>query len=133
MNGVPALKKLKENIEMCITTKGVLKGLDGRVLHCRSAFKGLNVLLQSAGAIIMKQVVTLTHKNIETKLGLSYGTDWEQMLMVHDEIQLSCKPQHTEQIQRVALDSFVEAGEFFGFGCIIEGDSRVGSNWAETH
>ena len=35
-------------------------------LLSRIGFKGLNVLLQSAGGIIMKQVVINIHKNIET-------------------------------------------------------------------
>jgi hypothetical protein len=55
MRGVPALKKLKQQIEETIGTRGYLVGLDRRVLHCRSSFKGLNVLLQSAGAILMTQ------------------------------------------------------------------------------
>ncbi len=133
MRGVPALKKLKQKIEETIGTRGYLIGLDGRTLHCRSAFKGLNVLLQSSGAIIMKQVVVGAHNNIKQNLDLPHGKGWEQMLMVHDEIQLACDPQHTEQIREQALQAFPEAGEFFGFRCKIEGDSRVGKTWADTH
>ena len=133
MNSVPALKQLKEKIESNIAFRNYLIGLDRRILYCRSAFKGLNVLLQSAGAIIMKQVVVDLHENIETNLNLTYGLDWEQALMVHDEIQLACKPMHTKAIQAQALCSFEKAGEYFGFGCKIEGDSRVGCDWSETH
>ena len=133
MRGVPALKKLKQKIEETIGTRGYLIGLDGRTLHCRSAFKGLNVLLQSSGAIIMKQVVVNIHKNIEQNLSLPHGKEWEQMLMVHDEVQIACKPEHTEQIREQALQAFPQAGEFFGFKCKIEGDSRVGKTWADTH
>jgi len=133
MRGVPALKKLKQQLDETIGLRGYLIGLDRRTLHCRSAFKGLNVLLQSAGAILMKQVVISVHKNIEQNLGLVHGQDWEQLLMVHDEIQLTCKPQHTEAIREQAMLAFPEAQQFFGFNCLIEGDSRVGSSWAETH
>jgi hypothetical protein len=133
MRGVPALKKLKQKIEETIGTRGYLIGLDGRTLHCRSAFKGLNVLLQSSGAIIMKQVVITAHDKITQNLDLPHGKGWEQMLMVHDEIQLACDPQYTEQIREQALQAFPEAGEFFGFRCKIEGDSRVGKTWADTH
>jgi len=93
----------------------------------------LNVLLQSSGAILMKQVVTFTQDNIEQNLGLVHGKDWEQLLMVHDEIQIACKPQHTEAIREQAMQAFPQAQEFFGFRCLIEGDSRVGSTWADTH
>lgn len=133
MRGVPALQKLKDGIDEKITERNYLLGLDRRVLHCRSAFKGLNVLLQSAGAIIMKQVVINIHDNIEKNLGLVHGNDWEQMLMVHDEVQLACKPEYIEQIKEQALISFVQAGKYFDFACPIEGDAKVGFTWEETH
>ena len=133
MNGVPALKKLKEEIESTLTERKYLIGLDKRALYCRSSFKGLNVLLQSAGAILMKQVVINIHNNIEQNLGLPYGKGWEQLLMIHDEVQLTCYSEYTEAIREQAMLAFPQAQEFFSFRCLIEGDSRVGHNWAETH
>ena len=81
----------------------------------------------------MKQVVINIHNNIENNLGLIHDKDWQQVLMVHDEVQLVCKPQYTEQIRGQAMSAFPQAQKFFGFRCEIEGDSRVGSNWSETH
>jgi DNA polymerase I-like protein with 3'-5' exonuclease and polymerase domains len=133
MNGVPALKKLKEQIESTLSERKYLIGLDKRALYCRSSFKGLNVLLQSAGAILMKQVVVNIHNNIEQNLGLPYGKGWEQLLMIHDEVQLTCYNEYTEAIREQAMLAFPQAQEFFNFRCLIEGDSRVGHNWAETH
>ncbi len=133
LRGVPALRKLKDQVEETIATRGFLIGLDKGPLHCRSAFKGLNVLLQSAGAILMKQVVININRNIKNNLGLEYGHDWFQMLMIHDEVQIACNPKHTEAINKEALNAFPEAQHFFGFKCKIEGDSKVGSNWADTH
>jgi len=133
LEGVPALRKLKDQVEETIATRGYLIGLDKRSLYCRSAFKGLNVLLQSAGAIIMKQVVINVNRNIKENLDLEYGQDWFQMLMIHDEIQIACNPKHTAAINEEALNAFPEAQQFFGFKCKIEGDSKVGSNWADTH
>ena len=133
MDGVPALRKLKQLIDQTIGLRGYLIGLDRRTLHCRSAFKGLNVLLQASGAVIMKQVVVNAHNNIEQNLGLMHGKDWEQLLFVHDEIQIACAPQHTEHVKEQALAAFPQAQQFFGFRCPIEGDAKVGSTWAETH
>ena len=133
MNGVPALKKLKEQIETTLTERKYLIGLDRRALYCRSSFKGLNVLLQSAGAILMKQVVVNIHNNIEQNLGLPYGKGWEQLLMIHDEAQLTCYNEYTEAIREQAMMAFPQAQEFFGFRCLIEGDSKVGHTWADTH
>jgi DNA polymerase I-like protein with 3'-5' exonuclease and polymerase domains len=133
MKGVPALKKLKQQIDETIGSRGYLRGLDRRVLHCRSAFKGLNVLLQSAGAILMKQVVVFTQQNIEQNLGLIYGQDWEQLLMVHDEIEIACNPKYTEAITEQAMLAFPQAQKHFGFRCQIEGDAKVGKTWADVH
>jgi len=133
MNGVPALKKLKEQIEATLTERKYLIGLDKRALYCRSSFKGLNVLLQSAGAILMKQVVVNIHNNIEQNLGLPYGKGWEQLLMIHDEVQLTCHKEYTEAIRGQAMMAFPQAQEFFDFRCPIQGDSKVGCTWADTH
>lgn len=133
MDGVPALKQVKNKIALTLQERSWLRGLDGRSLYCRSEFKGLNVLLQSSGAIIMKQVVVFIHDNISKNLGLKYGKDWQQMAMIHDEIQLACPSQYTENIKEQALAAFPQAGQFFGFLCPIEGDAKVGRCWADTH
>jgi DNA polymerase I-like protein with 3'-5' exonuclease and polymerase domains len=132
MKGVPALKSLKENIALTIQSRGYLRGLDQRALFCRSEFKGLNLLLQAAGALIMKQVVINLHNNL-SELGLVHERHWIQHAMIHDEIQLSCPKDLTPVIQEQALRAFPQAQEFFGFRCKIDGDSRVGTTWAETH
>ena len=132
MNGVPALRALKNNLSLTIQSRGYLRGLDQRALFCRSEFKGLNVLLQAAGALIMKQVVINLHNNLDS-MGLVHGKDWIQHAMVHDEIQLSCPEDLIETVQQQALQAFPQAQQFFGFRCPIDGDSKVGSNWSETH
>jgi hypothetical protein len=132
MNGVPALRQLKRMLEGTIQDRNYLKGLDGRILYCRSEFKGLNVLLQSSGALIMKQVVIELHKAMDEK-SFVYGMDWQQHAMIHDEIQISCPHSMVETLKQTALDSFPKAQKFFGFQCPIEGDAHVGSTWAETH
>ena len=133
MKGVPALRRLKEEIENTLGQRSYLIGLDGRQLYCRSAFKGLNVLLQSAGACIMKQVVINIQNNITNNLSLVYGEDWEQMLMIHDEIEIACKPEHTVAIMEQAMLAFPQAQEFFGFRCLIEGDGKTGTTWYDVH
>ena len=53
--------------------------------------------------------------------------------MGHDEVQLTCSKKYTKEIRNESLKAFPQAQEFFNFRCKIEGDSRVGTNWAETH
>jgi len=132
MDGVPALKKLKSNLASTLQNRGYLRGLDGRALFCRSDFKALNVLLQAAGAMIMKQVVINTHNNLEGK-GLVHGKDWIQHAMIHDEIQLSCPKTNTAIVREQALLAFPQAQQFFAFLCEIDGDAKVGWSWDQTH
>jgi DNA polymerase I len=132
MNGIPALRKLKEHLALTLQEKNCLRGLDKRILYCRSDFKALNVLLQSAGALIMKQVVINIHSDMD-ELGYVHGVDWQQTAMIHDEVQLACKPELTDTLKSVALAAFPKAQQFFNFRCPIEGDAKVGCCWADTH
>jgi DNA polymerase I-like protein with 3'-5' exonuclease and polymerase domains len=132
MDGVPALKKLKHKLASSIQERGYLRGLDGRVLFCRSDFSALNVLLQGSGAALMKQVVINIHNNLEAK-GLVHGRGWVQHAMIHDEIQLSCPKNHTALVKEQALLAFPQAQQFFAFRCEIEGDAKVGWSWDQTH
>jgi DNA polymerase I len=132
MKGIPALKELKNRIANNIAARGYLIGLDGRPLFCRSDFKGLNVLLQSSGALIMKQVVIELHNKMYD-LGYIYGHDWQQHAMVHDECQVSCPPAMVDTLTSVALEAFTASQQFFGFQCPIHGDAHVGYSWDQTH
>jgi DNA polymerase I-like protein with 3'-5' exonuclease and polymerase domains len=132
MRGVPALKRLKNQIASSIQERGWLYGLDKRILYCRSDFKGLNVLLQSSGALIMKQVVINLHQSMEDA-GYQYGIDWQQQGMIHDEIQISCRLDLVDTLREHALNAFPAAQQFFGFRCPIDGDAKVGFTWLDTH
>ena len=132
MDGVPALKQLKQKLASTVQKRGYLRGLDGRALYCRSDFKALNVLLQSSGALIMKQVVIELHNKMHD-FGYIYGHDWQQHAFIHDEIEVSCRPELTEELKKIALTCFNDAGKFFSFLCRIDGDARVGHTWMEVH
>ena len=132
MQGIPALKALKNRIAHNIAKREYLIGLDGRPLFCRSDFKGLNVLLQSSGALIMKQVVIELHNKMYD-LGHVYGHDWQQNAMIHDECQLSCPPAMVDTLTSVALEAFPASQQFFDFQCPIHGDAHVGYSWDQTH
>jgi DNA polymerase I len=132
MQGIPALKALKDRIAHNIAKREYLIGLDGRPLFCRSDFKGLNVLLQSSGALIMKQVVIELHNKMYD-LGYIYGHNWQQHAMIHDEVQVSCPPAMVDTLTSVALEAFPASQQFFDFQCPIHGDAHVGYCWDQTH
>jgi DNA polymerase-1 len=125
---VPAFQKLKDDVERTVATKGNLKGIDGRLLPIRSAHAALNTLLQSAGAVIMKKACILAHEQYEAK-----HIPVAQVAAVHDEYQLMCFPQHADQVGKIMVEAIQKAGASFGFRCPLDGEYRVGKNWAETH
>jgi DNA polymerase-1 len=125
---VPAFQKLKDDVERIVSTKGQLKGIDGRVLPIRSAHAALNTLLQSAGAVIMKEACIIAHDEFKKN-----GIDVQQVAAVHDEYQLMCDPLHADAVGKIMVEAIRRAGASFGFRCPLDGEYRVGKNWAETH
>jgi len=123
----PALGALRKRIDG-ESSKGWLKGLDGRKLWVRSQHSALNVLLQSAGAIVMKQALLLLEK-----YGTIYSIDYKFLLNVHDEFQVEVREDQAEQFGRLAVDCIKRAGTDLGLKCPLDGEYKVGETWAETH
>jgi DNA polymerase I-like protein with 3'-5' exonuclease and polymerase domains len=109
-------------------TRGYLIGLDGRKLRPRSKHAALNTLLQSAGAILMKQATVLAWRRFKkAKIEVT------QVAHVHDEIQYIVKEDNAKQTGQLCVESIRLSGEVFKFRCPLDGEFRIGGNWAETH
>jgi len=132
MAATPALRELKAAVAHRVKTKGYLLGLDGRVLPIRSPHSALNVLLQSAGALLAKQATVFLYENLTIK-GYKWGEDYAQVAHVHDEVQLIARKEIAEDVGREAVKSFQLAGEHFNFRCPITGEFKIGNNWSDTH
>jgi DNA polymerase I-like protein with 3'-5' exonuclease and polymerase domains len=127
LDNTPALKTLRTKVERMAAT-GLLPGLDKRQLHVRSAHAALNTLLQSAGAIVMKQALIILNKKIQKeKLNAHFVAN------VHDEWQLEVVAEDAEKVGQMAVQAITEAGEVLGLRCPLAGEYKVGSNWADTH
>jgi DNA polymerase I-like protein with 3'-5' exonuclease and polymerase domains len=149
LEAIPAMAKLVDRVKAKVepsttkwidgrkvTTKnkgyvGYLKGLDGRQLHVRSSHAALNTLLQSAGAIIMKQALVCLESLL--KETLVPGVDYEFVANVHDEFQIEVLPQHAEYVGQCCVKALQLAGEHFNFACPITGEYVIGNSWKETH
>lgn len=128
IDNTPALKRLKGKIVRLHEKNGTLTGLDGRVLRVRSAHSALNILLQSAGAIVAKQwlvemIKELHNRNISVKL----------LAWVHDEVQLEVDEKDAEEVAAVVIEAAKIAGEFFSFRCPIDAEAHIGNNWKDCH
>lgn len=132
LSSLPKLKKLSEGVKHKIQTKGFLKGIDGRKLKVREQYKGLNVLLQSAGAIVMKKALCILVDDIKAK-GWKINEDIAFVLNVHDEYQAEVKPELVEEYKIMAVEAIRKAGNYFGFRCPLDGEAKVGKSWYDTH
>ena len=122
---LPAVGHLSRAIETAVTARGYLVGLDGRRLPCRSKHSALNLLLQSAGALIMKQACVHFAKDAKHP--------YEMHGNIHDEVQFSCDKRHAESLGQTFKTSLRKAGETFSFRCPLDGEYKVGLSWKETH
>lgn len=128
----PALNALKDAVADKAKTYSYIKGLDGRSLFIRAVYSSLNTLLQSAGALVMKQAVILFNREIR-KRGWYQSGAVRQVAMVHDEIQCLVREELVEEVQQLTVECIRKAGEHFSLRCPTDGDSKHGLSWAETH
>lgn len=132
LNRTPALKRLREDVAAVVKKRGYLIGIDGRKLHIRSDHAALNTLLQSAGALLVKQATINLYLELSTR-GYIFGKDWAMVAHVHDEFQLQVRKDLAEEVSKVAVWAFEEAGRQFNWRCPLTGEAKIGNNWAETH
>ena len=127
LRNTPSLQTLRDKVKR-LSSKGTLEGLDGRRVHIRSEHSALNTLLQSAGAIVMKQaLVILDEKLRKTKLDAHFVAN------VHDEWQIECLEDEVDMVGILAVQSIREAGKVLKLRCPLDGEYKKGKTWANTH
>jgi len=125
---MPALKMLLKNCKFQVAKKGTLTLLDGREVPCRAAHKALNVQIQGDGAMIMKVAQTIFNHLLKP-----YEGRYNFMATVHDEWQLECDPDIAEDIGLLGVEAIQEAGKRLGCVIDMDGEYRIGNNWADCH
>ena len=131
---LPALNNLINGVKKSANSKGYLKGLDGRLLHVRSDHAALNVLLQSAGALVCKRWLVEFHMLLKEH-GLTDKV--KQMAWIHDEVQLSVHESLIDGDKSIVGDLCVEAiartQTYFNIRVPLTGEYQVGDNWKDCH
>ena len=123
----PTFKSLRDRVQRA-SSKGYLKGLDGRKLYVRNQHSALNTLLQGAGAIIMKQALVILSER------LTLGTVPHKFVAnIPDEWQIEVPECRAMRVGSLAVTSIIEAGEHFNLRCPLDGEYKIGDNWSETH
>lgn len=127
---LPALDNLIKDVQNAAKVNKSLRGLDKRILPVRSQHSALNTLLQSAGALAVKKATCLLWDYLKEA---NLANDVRQVAHVHDEFQLLVRQGKEEEVGKIAVRAFQDAGKFFNFRCPLDGEYKYGRNWAETH
>jgi DNA polymerase-1 len=127
LDNTPALAELRERVSIA-AQRGYLRGLDGRCLHIRSEHSALNTLLQSAGAVVMKKALA-----IFSQYAPKWNLDYKLLGSIHDEYQIEARADHADKVGYLMVESIKAAGISFEMNCPLDGEYKVGNNWAQTH
>ncbi len=127
--GTPGLARLVADIQdEYRSTGGILRTIDGGFVRCSSKSASLNYKLQSAGAIVMKMAAILARDEIKRK-----GLDSLLVGTIHDEGQHDAASDDSEESGRTCVQAIRDAGEALGFHVPLDGNYKVGLNWADCH
>ena len=128
LKNTPSLEKLREQVSKIAANKGSLPGLDGRRVQVRSDHAALNTLLQSAGAIVMKQALVLLNDELRrAKINYKFVAN------VHDEWQIEVEEARAEEAGKLGVLAIEKAGKVLNMRCPLGGEYKVGNSWKETH
>ena len=124
---VPAYRTLCQKVER-MACQGHLPGLDGRRIRVRHKHAALNTLLQGAGAIVMKRALV---RGVEI-LDAACATYWIA-LQIHDEIQVEAPLDWADAVGKAFVQGIRDAGTYYNMRIKLDGEAKVGDNWASTH
>jgi len=127
MAGLPSLKALNDKVQK-EASLGYIVGLDGRKLMVRNVYSALNLLLQSAGSIVMKVAMCYLDKWIHKESLIAH-----KIGDFHDEGVLEVFPGHAERLKQLAINCVIQSGNHFKLNCPLDADARIGYRWSEVH
>ena len=127
LSRLPALAELRKQVTEA-STKGSLRGLDGRRLKIRSVHSALNTLIQGAGAVICKQwLAYIMEKVAKEKL------DVKLVASIHDEYQFEVLNRDINRFCEVTKEAIKKTTKTLKLKCPLDNECKVGTTWSETH
>ena len=127
MSNMPKFNLLKNKLTKA-SESGMIRGLDGRLLHIRSPHASLNTLIQGSGAVICKQWLVQMIDKIQES-----GVDAKLVASVHDEYQFEVANDDTKKFGEITNTAIKEVQDIYDLKCPLDSEFKIGKNWAETH
>jgi DNA polymerase-1 len=101
---------------------------DGSKVVCPSPHAALNYKLQGGGARVMALGCVLLERTIRSK-----RLDSLKVGDIHDEWQYDVNPRDAEDHAREAVQAIRDSGKYLRLNVPLDGESKIGGTWAETH
>jgi DNA polymerase I-like protein with 3'-5' exonuclease and polymerase domains len=131
MAGIPGLKQLTDMVQ-ARSKDGTLKALDGRILYLQGkAHAALNYLCQSAGAIVTKAWLVKFYKIMDERYTL--GVDYEPVSYIHDELNLSVRPELADEVIPLLESSMRSITTDFNLNVQLSATGKSGKTWQDVH
>lgn len=132
MKSTPGLKQLMETLENIYgATKkygdGYIYSLAGNKIYVDSFHKLLVYLLQACEKITCSAAVMLTMEYLEEE-----EIPYQPLIMYHDEEQFMVPDPYVDRALALSKKAFQEGPKLFGVN-IMDGSSKAGKNWYDTH
>ena len=127
LSNMPSLKRVRDSVTKA-SRKGIIKGIDGRLLRIRSPHSALNTLIQGAGAVVCKLwLINMTNRINKT------GVDAKLIASIHDEYQFEVANKDINKFGRVTKDAMKDTEIQLQMKCPLDNEWKVGKTWAQTH
>jgi DNA polymerase I-like protein with 3'-5' exonuclease and polymerase domains len=127
LSSMPALKRVRDSVTKA-ASKGMIKGIDGRLLHIRSPHSALNTLIQGAGAVVCKVWLINMIKRIRRT-----GVDAKLVASIHDEYQFEVLTKDVKRFGQLTKDAMKDTEKQLHMKCPLDNEWKVGRTWAQTH
>ncbi len=134
LGALPALGDLLHAVKLSANARGYLQLIDGRRTYIRSEHAALNSLLQGTGSIVCKRWIVEASRRLVVAHGQQgWGGSWAALGWIHDEVALAVKKPAVKSVTAIVLASLRSMTEHFDFRVPLDGEAKIGQNWAQTH
>lgn len=127
---IPGFGLLIKDLQDALEKTGRIRLCDDTPIVVSSPHMVIPYLLQGDESRLMKKAMILVDEEVRKRKLSKYVY---KVADIHDEWQYRTAVEVTKEFIDFALPCFPLAGISFNYNIVIEGDSKIGKTWAQTH